>query len=204
MAIKSTDQQVIARAMKVLEQGYDLSLIPKLKEKPLVEPKVFASHFEKLFAKKSERETLGLSEEKVGPKVPPNKSLSGAPTFVEISKAVGKLRRGTAPGVNGLRPEMFKKGGSVLVRRLVKDFEAIWPAETDENALLQTPPQDAQQARAAKVIFGNYGGNSSVDCSTQFCFILVCSCITLCCFSGVSRVAERRRGHVIQIKGSPV
>ncbi len=71
---------------------------------------------------------------------------------MEIDRAIGKLRRGTAPGVNGLRPEMFKKGGSVLVRRLVKGFEAIWPNEADEICLIPTPPQDAQQARAAKVI----------------------------------------------------
>jgi hypothetical protein len=40
-----------------------------VREKPLVEPKMFAVHFEKMFAKMSKREMLGLLEEKMGPTV---------------------------------------------------------------------------------------------------------------------------------------
>lgn len=92
---------------------------------------MFAAHFEQLFSKISEKEKLGLTAEKVGPKSEPRVELSGAPTYLEVKAAVGKLSVGTAPGRNGLRPEMYKMGGPVLVRRLVKDFAALWPVEAD-------------------------------------------------------------------------
>jgi hypothetical protein len=70
---------------------------------------------------------LGLTKENVGPKSEIMKELSGAPSFIEVKKAIGKLSPGTAPGKNGLVPELYKMGGPVLIRRLVKDFAALWP-----------------------------------------------------------------------------
>lgn len=74
--------------------------------------------------------------------------LAGAPTFLEVKAAVGKLSSGTAPGRNGIRSELFKLGGAVLARRLVKDFAALWPEAADE---VDAPPRTG----FAKVVHRN-------------------------------------------------
>jgi hypothetical protein len=52
-----------------------------------------------------------LTEAKVGPEVAPKPELSDAPSLTEVKCVIAKLGRGTAPGSNGLRPELFKTGG---------------------------------------------------------------------------------------------
>jgi hypothetical protein len=89
-------------------------------------PQVFTVHFEQLYSKVSNKEKLGFAAEKAGPKCEPRVELSGVLMYLEVKTAVGKLSVGTAPGCNGLRPELYKMGGAVLARRLVKDFAAWW------------------------------------------------------------------------------
>jgi hypothetical protein len=134
MVVRGDSQAAAQAAMSLLGKGYDLGLVRGKEAKAPVVPQVFAAHFEQLFSKISEKETLGLTAEKVGPKSEPMVELSGAPTYLEVKTAVGKLSVGTAPERNGLRPEMYKMGGPVLVRRLVKDFAALWPGEEDDGS----------------------------------------------------------------------
>ncbi len=87
----------------------NLSLQKVAPPKPVIESTIFNAHFEKLFSKK----LLGLTEAKVGTKVAQKAELSGAPSLAEVKCVIRKLGRRTAPGSNGLRPELFKMGGSV-------------------------------------------------------------------------------------------
>jgi hypothetical protein len=121
------DIQKAQAAFGSLVKGYDLAGVEKKNVKAPVLPQVFAAHFEQLFSKTSSSEKLGLTEENVGPKSEIMVELSGAPSFIEVKKAIGKLSPGTAPGWNGLVPELYKMGGPVLVRHLVKEFAALWP-----------------------------------------------------------------------------
>jgi hypothetical protein len=81
--------------------------------KPPINAKICNAHFESFFTKSSEKETLGLNGTNAGPKITPKTELSGAPTFTEVQKAIKGLSRGTVPGSNVLRPELFKLGGDV-------------------------------------------------------------------------------------------
>jgi hypothetical protein len=49
----------------------------------------------------------------------------------EVQAAMRGLSRGTAPGSNGLRPELFKLGGEPFAMRLVSDFEILWPTKEE-------------------------------------------------------------------------
>jgi hypothetical protein len=97
--------------------------------KPVIESTIFNAHFEKLFSKKSESELLGLPEAKVGPKVAPKAELSGAPSLAEVKCVITKLGRCTAPGSNGLRPELFKTGGSVGGKNYAHVFQTWQDAD---------------------------------------------------------------------------
>ncbi len=93
--------------------------------KPVIESTIFNAHFEKLFSKKSDSELLGLTEAKVGPEVAPKAELSGAPSLTEVKCVITKLGRGTAPGLNGLRPELFKTGGDLLAERITHTYSKL-------------------------------------------------------------------------------
>ena len=120
-----------------LAHGNDMSIRKPPSAKPQIDATIFNAHFVSLFTKHSEKETLGLNETNAGPKVPPKTELSGAPTLAEVQKAIKGLSRGTAPGSNGLRPELFKHGGDALAKRIVSDFGALWP--TEEEIVLAHP-----------------------------------------------------------------
>jgi hypothetical protein len=49
--------------------------------------------------------------------------------------------RGTAPGSNGLRPELFKLGGDALANRLVKDFAVLWPTKRELETAAPSSPR---------------------------------------------------------------
>lgn len=114
-------------AIRRLAQGTDVTAEINTRRQE-VPPEQFKAHFENLFSKKSDKETLGLTAERVGPKSAPKMELSGPPTLNEVQYAIGKLKSSTAPGANGLRPEIFKACGRSLARRLVRDFWVIWPS----------------------------------------------------------------------------
>ncbi len=51
------------------------------------------------------------------------------------------LSKGTAPGSNGLRPKLFKLGGEPFAKRLVSDFEILWPTEEEIEESATGPPR---------------------------------------------------------------
>ena len=130
LATRGGNNQHRQWAMRTLAKGSNFSADTKAPRRD-VQPERFKEHFENLFSRKSEQETLGLTEERVGPKSEPRMELSGSPTLYEVQNAIGRLREGTAPGANGLRSELFKAGGAILSHRLCHDFRAIWPHEPD-------------------------------------------------------------------------
>jgi hypothetical protein len=124
-----------------LAHGNDMAIRKPPSAKPQIDATIFNAHFESLFTKHSEKETLGFNETNAGPKVPPKTELSGAPTLAEVQKAIKGLSRGTAPGSNGLRPELFKHGGDALAKRIVSDFGALWPREEEMVLAHPLPPK---------------------------------------------------------------
>lgn len=127
--VMSTKDPLLRKlALQQLARGYNLS--KDIRRRPDVPPEKFTDHFEKLFSKVSPSETLGLTEDKVGPKSETLAALSGPPTSAEIEIAIGKLKHDRAPGANGLRAELFKAGGKLLAERLGEDYKAIWPVIT--------------------------------------------------------------------------
>jgi hypothetical protein len=115
-------------AMRMLAGGLDTDLLAEPKARRIdVPPARFKEHFENLFSKVSEQQTLNLTEDRVGPKSEVRMDLAGPPTVFEVQFAISKLQKGSAPGSNGLRPEVFKAGGAVLAHRLAHDFRVIWP-----------------------------------------------------------------------------
>ncbi len=141
IAVRSGDAKKEGEALEILARGSDLSLQPPPRAKSAIDPTIFTAHFEQLFNKESDRQTLGLTEQTAGPKVPPRTELSGPPTLAEVQRAVKGLSRGTAPGSNGLRPELFKMGGDTLARRLVQDFGILWPTQEELDASAPSPPR---------------------------------------------------------------
>jgi hypothetical protein len=122
-------------ALCKLAEGTDVLTASAKAPRHDVPPGKFKEHFENLFSRKSEQETLGLTEAKVGPKSQPRLELSGPPDLFEVQHAIGRLHDETAPGANGLRSEIFKAGGAILAHRLQHDFELIWPKH-DPNLLI--------------------------------------------------------------------
>jgi Reverse transcriptase (RNA-dependent DNA polymerase) len=114
--------------MGLLVKGDDMTHeVPKRRQD--VAPEAFKIHLENLFGKESLGETFGLlTADQVGPKSELNMELSRPPTLQEIQLAIGRLRDGTAPGANGLWPEIFYAGGAILAHRLQQDFGVICPA----------------------------------------------------------------------------
>jgi hypothetical protein len=72
----------------------------------------------------------------------------------EVQAAVRDLCQGTAPGSNGLRPELFKLGGEPFAKRLVSDFEILWPTEEEIQESAPGPPRIKvlQQRQDADVV----------------------------------------------------
>jgi hypothetical protein len=139
--VKGEKLQQAQAAFGLLVKGYDLAGVERKSVKAPILPQVFAAHFEQLFSKTSKKEKLGLMEAKVGPKSEVMKELSGAPSYEEVRKAVAKLSAGKAPGRNRLAPELYKMGGPVLARRLVKDFAVLWPKVEDGVDVAESSPQ---------------------------------------------------------------
>jgi hypothetical protein len=97
----------------MLAGGLDTDLLAEPKTRRIdVPPARFKEHFENLFSKVSEQQTLNLTEDRVGPKSEVPMDLAGPPTVFEVQFAISKLQGGSAPGSNGLRPEVFKAGGT--------------------------------------------------------------------------------------------
>ena len=99
-----------------------------------VPPEAMAAHLGSVYNKESQRDTLGLTAEKVGRnKAEPRKDLSGAPDASEVRSAIARLKADKAPGKDGLRSEVFKAGGETLVQRLTADFAQIWPSPENQD-----------------------------------------------------------------------
>jgi hypothetical protein len=81
------------------------------------------------YSQKSESELLGLTEAKVDPKVAPRAELSDVPSLAEVKCVITKLGRRTAPGSNGLRPKLFKTGGSVGGKNYAHIFQTWQDAD---------------------------------------------------------------------------
>ena len=129
VAVTSEQPAQVKQAMGTLAKGYDLALRVKARQAASIDPSVFNAHFGSLFARVSDKELLGLTEQTVGPKKLAKTELSGPPKLMEVEQAIKKLRTGTAPGSNGIRPELFKMGGRCLAERLASDFAILWPDE---------------------------------------------------------------------------
>jgi hypothetical protein len=86
--------------------------------------------------------------------------------------AIGKLNLGRAPGANGLRPELFKAGGSALVHQLERDYGAVWPVcdGTDSSAPLRT--QVFQTWQDAEVVTLHKKGSRSDPNNYRGVFLL--------------------------------
>ncbi len=138
-AVQCGDAKQEGEASAALAKGHDLSLQQPARQKPPRRPTIFTAHFEQLFSKTSDQQTPGLTEEKAGPKTSPRLELSGAPTLLEVQTAEKGLSRGTAPGSNGLRPELFKLGGDALANRLVKDFAVLWSTKRELETAAPSP-----------------------------------------------------------------
>jgi len=52
--------------------------------------------------------------------------LDELPTFVETINAIKQLKSGKAAGVDGISPEIWKHGGSVLITKLHELFVCCW------------------------------------------------------------------------------
>jgi hypothetical protein len=79
-AVRCGDARQEGEALAALAKGHDLSLQQSASQKPPISPTIFTAHFKQLFSKTSDQQTLGLTEEKAGPRTPPRVELSGAPT----------------------------------------------------------------------------------------------------------------------------
>ena len=82
---------------------YDPSLKSKSKAQ-LITPEVFNRHFEKLFNTPGESETLPLPDTRY----PVSWDLNVRPLVSEVMRGLGRLKRGKAPGPDGLCPETIK------------------------------------------------------------------------------------------------
>ncbi len=71
---------------------------------------------------------------------------------MEVQTAVKGVSRGTAPGSNGLRPELFKLGGNALANRLVKAFAVLWPSKRELETAAPSPVKILQQWQDADVV----------------------------------------------------
>jgi hypothetical protein len=130
-AESSEEAGVRAQAWSFLAHGPAAAANPGARVRPLPSSaqKRFQRHFSQLFAKRSAATKLGLTAERVGPRAPAKVELSGPPTLAEIRSAIASLSSGTAPGTNGLRPELFKLAGEPLAKRLCEDIRVLWPEE---------------------------------------------------------------------------
>jgi len=50
----------------------------------------------------------------------------GPPTAAEVTRAIGRLKAGKAPGISGSRAEQLKAGGHHTAQWLTKVFQAVW------------------------------------------------------------------------------
>ena len=126
-----------------------------------VPPEQSKEHLEKVYSRKSDQETLGLTEDKVGPKTAPLEALSGPPSPFEIEHAIGKLKEGKAPRSNGLPAEIFKAGGAIISHRLCQDFKSIWPVlEGDTGTFGAAHVFQAWQDAVVHMIYKGKGSRS--------------------------------------------
>jgi hypothetical protein len=164
VATTSKDIHLRRRAWRQLAKGDDMSSdVPKSKQD--VSPEAFKDHFENLFGKESLGETLGLTATLVGPKSAPNMELSGPPTLFEVQFAIGRLRDGTAPGANGLRPEIFKAGGDILAHQLQQDFGVIWPKSPRLDSSPEPDRRTGDTGRSENPHISSEGAGSSNETS---------------------------------------
>ena len=126
LVTNSKNPQERKLALQQLARGNNMTSNPEQPRQD-VPPEKFKQHFEQLYSKISEQESLGLTEAAVGPKSEPLEALSGPPSLYEIEHAIGKLKFEKAPGSDGLPAEIFKAGGSIIAHPLSQDYKSIWP-----------------------------------------------------------------------------
>ena len=98
-------------------------------------PEAFKTHFESLFGKQSEKQTLDLSNlAQIPAAVEANQECSGPPSALEIREAIKKLKNNKAAGADGIPSEFFKMGDDVIVSRLEADYKDIWPSVSQVEA----------------------------------------------------------------------
>ena len=64
------------------------------------------------------------------PQVTINKELDALPSVEEVTRAIEKFSVGKAPGADAIPAEVFKAGGTLLIRRLTDLFQFHWEKET--------------------------------------------------------------------------
>jgi hypothetical protein len=100
-----------------------------------------ADHYKVLFNKTSVQEDMWLGSIPEG--IFQGNELqhvkSTPPELGEVVSAIKQIKLGKAPGLNGLRPELFKTTSDTIAKRLCQDFAIIWsenPSETMPRAFI--------------------------------------------------------------------
>ena len=63
------------------------------------------------------------------PQVPINETMDIPPSAEDVSKAIGQLSSGKAPGSDSIPAEVFKAGGPDMLIRLTELFQAMWESK---------------------------------------------------------------------------
>ena len=108
-------------------------------------------HFESVLNSNSEIDEEVISSIPQRPEIP---GLAFLPTFEEIKHVIKQLLCGKAPGKDGIPPEIFKYGGTKLIKKLLGLFLIIWEKGT--------VPQDFKDA-FIKHLFKNKGSKNVCD-----------------------------------------
>jgi len=58
--------------------------------------------------------------------------MNECPDVTEVMRAVNALSDRKSPGVDGIHPELLKKGGAELILRLTELITESWPSTAEE------------------------------------------------------------------------
>jgi len=58
--------------------------------------------------------------------------MNECPDVTEVMRAVNALSDRKSPGVDGMHPELLKKGGAELILRLTELITESWPSTAEE------------------------------------------------------------------------
>lgn len=96
---------------------------------------VWHAHNERVLnVKSTTRAGPGRIWEDEMPECPERREMDTEPNEEEVEAAIGRLRNGSAPGKDGLHPEMFKNPSPELLRELTEVIQSIWRDGTVPDA----------------------------------------------------------------------